>query len=212
MDSIDTPLNDARYITDQLEKILEIGDKDEAFEMMQKNIINRTNPGPGSFYDSPGDDESWSRFPDLLNWKDDPCHMDSPFRGFPIFNGMLNDKNDEMKGLPQAWQKFAAVHYSMPMRIRYENLDPEAEYTLKIRHITSRSEIFAKTVQLTANGEKLEFDTSRMESKNPLFRFALPNRLTAGGSLLLTWSTPRGEPLTCVAEIFLVKRRITASS
>jgi hypothetical protein len=208
MDSIDTPLNETRYITDQLEKILAVDDEKKAFNLMCKSILNRTNPGPGGFYDSLGDPECWYRFPDLKNWQEDPGNAVSPFKSFPIHLHLLDDRLGEMRGIPQAWQKAASVLYEMPMRVRYDNLDPDAEYTLKIKYIAQSSENLAKTVYLQANGEKLEYDTTNMEAKNPLACFALPRRITARGSLVITWATPYGEPTTFVAEIFLTKRQI----
>jgi hypothetical protein len=95
----------------------------------------------------------------------------------------------------------------MPMKVRYDNLDPDAEYTLKIKYIAQSSEILAKTVHLQANGEKLEYDGTNREVRNPLVSFDVPKRVTAGGSLVLTWVTPYGEPTTFVAEVFLTKRK-----
>jgi hypothetical protein len=208
MDSIDTPLNDARYITDRLEKVLETKNRDEAFALLQREILNRTNPGPGGFYDSLGDRESWRRFPEQKAWKDDPGGTETVYKTFPIYNRLLDDKKDDMRGIPQAWQKTAAVLYQTPMKLRYENLDPDAEYTVKIKYIAWRSDILAKTVHLSANGEALEYDVAHMEGRNPTACFDLPQKITAGGTLTLTWVTPYGDPTTSVAEVFLIKRTI----
>jgi hypothetical protein len=207
MDSIDTPLNEARYITDQLEKILTVDDEKKAFNLMRENILNRANPGPGGFYDSLGDPESWHRFPDLKDWQDDPGNTANPFKSFPVHLRLLDDKQDEMRGIPQAWQKTASVLYAVPMKVKYDNLDPDAEYTLKIKYIAHNSEILAKTVNLQANGENLKYNATNMEARRPLVSFDLPKRVTAGGVLVLTWFTPCGEPTTSVAEIFLTKRK-----
>jgi hypothetical protein len=200
MDSIDAPLNDGRYIVGKLEKILTLGCRDEAFVVLENEILNRTNPGPGGFYDSMGDLESWRRFPDLRNYKKDPGVTGIVFRHF-IY--ALNETRDD----PLAWQKSAAVLYDTPMKIQYDDLDPDAEYSLKIKFSGIDYSSLTETVRMSINDENFSFDTYQVRQKNPLICFDLPKRITQRGTVIIILVRPHGGSITAVAEMFLTKRR-----
>jgi hypothetical protein len=206
MDSIDTPLNDIRYLSEVLRQILKIEDDKAAFAVLQKDIINRTNPGPGGFYDSLGDIESWRRFPGRKDWKDDPSNLKTPFRSFPLY--VFDDKRDRMKGIPQSWHNVAAVFYDTPLTVCYEDLDPESSYTLKIKYLV-RGGItgISQTMRCIANGDYTVHDYMEVEMLNQIYVYDLPQSVTAGGKLTLSWTTPPEDKQgTHITELFLVKR------
>ncbi|MDR2078367.1 MAG: hypothetical protein LBP74_01430 [Treponema sp.] len=205
MDSIDTPLNDGRYLADILQKILKVEDEKTAFDMLQKDIINRTNPGPGGFYDSLGDLESWHRFPGRKDWKDDPGNLETPFRSFPGY--LLNDKKDRMKGIPRAWHNVVAVLYDTPLTVCYENLDPESSYTLKIKYLVRGGAAGSfQTIRCMVNDDYTVHDYMEVGIVSPVYSYDLPQSISAGGKLCLSWTSPREDKQgTHIAEIFLRK-------
>ena len=205
MDSIDIPLNDAQYTMNRLRQILETKDTDAAFSILKNEILNRTNPGPGGFYDSAGDPESWHRFVGKKPWKDDPGFNETVFESFSLFSP--NEIKDPAKVIPAAWHNNAAVLYDTPLVARYENLDPESEYTLGIKYIARGGGTGAfQIIRLVANDDFLIHDYMRIETHDPVFYCELPATITARGVLTLTWTTPSAEQGTHIAELFLRKR------
>jgi hypothetical protein len=174
--------------------------------MMQKDIINRTNPGPGGFYDSLGDIESWHRFPGKKDWKDDPSNLETPFRSFTLY--AFDDKKDRMKGIPQAWHNVVAVFYDTPLVVCYENLDPESSYTLKIKYLVRGGATGnSQTIRCIANGNYVVHAYMEVGMLNPAYAYDIPQSITAGGKLSLSWTTPQEDKQGAhIAELFLVKR------
>jgi len=206
MDSIDAPLNDSVYLINRLNKILDTPDAETAFMVLQKEILNRTNPGPGGFYDSMGDPESWKRLEGRKPWKDDPGYTGSPLASFPLFPPEI--MNDPSKGIPVAWHNNAAVLYDTPLIARYEDLDPESDYTLGVKYIARGGGSGAsQIVRLVANNDHQIHDFKRIVTADPTEYFDLPRSLHQKGCLTLTWTTPSAEQGTHIAELFLVKRR-----
>ncbi len=53
MDNIDLPLNDSRWLLSQCAKIAKLQTEHSKLQAIEK-LLNRTNPGPGGFYDNLG--------------------------------------------------------------------------------------------------------------------------------------------------------------
>ena len=59
MDDIDMPLNNYNWLKVQFDLIRKMDDEDSRLEAINE-ILNRTNPGPGGFYDNLGHPSSWA--------------------------------------------------------------------------------------------------------------------------------------------------------
>jgi hypothetical protein len=91
------------------------------------------------------------------------------------------------------------------LEIEYDNLDPTAEYKLKIAY-TGR---FRSNMKLVADGEMIH-NYIRMGTK-PMYEFDLPAKITADGKVRFTWTCGdddkgEGERGSQVAEIWVVKK------
>ena len=205
MDSINIPLNDSHYIIDRLKKILKTADNETANKILQNEILDRTNPGPGGFYDSLGSPEAWHRVSEKKPWAVDPGNTETPFVSFAF--STLDDMKNSPDGIPLAWQNMTAVLYNTPLTVRYENLDPESAYALRIKYIARGGAIGPyQTVRLTANDSYAVHDYMRIETSDPPANFDLPEKTTESGELELTWTTPDEEQGAYIAELFLMKR------
>ena len=91
------------------------------------------------------------------------------------------------------------------LEIEYDNLDPKAEYTLKISY-TGR---FRSNIKLIADGIMIH-NYIRMGTQ-PLFEFPLPKEVNRDGKVTFTWTcgegdAGEGERGSQVAEIWLIKK------
>ena len=173
LDTIDMPLNNRLWIKSQTDL---------------NAIVNRTDPGPGGFYDDLG---TWSGQLRLVR-------NSGTYIGFS-YNAAW----------PVAWWNHAASLYEAPLQIRYTSLDPEARYRLRVVYAGDSQR--AK-IKLAAGDPAIEVHPM-IDKPSPMrpLEFDIPAAATAGGELLLTW---RGEEGlggngrgTTVAEVWLLRRQ-----
>ena len=210
IDNIDIPLNDALWILDQLNSVEKLTSESEKLTAIDK-MLHRTDPGPGGFYDNFGNPAAWKRVVAKKTWAEDPGSLESPRESFGVgLTGVdwvheIVAKGFEGQTTPLAWMNQINTLYDTPLRIEYDNLDPDATYILKIAY-TGR---FRSNMKLAANGILIH-DYIRMGIK-PLFEFPLPREVTAKGKVLFTWTCGdddkgEGERGSQVAEIWLIKK------
>ncbi|MFT4015476.1 MAG: hypothetical protein QM668_00820 [Agriterribacter sp.] len=206
MDNIDMPLNDAPWLNDQLNTFEKITD---ANEMMAKvnEMLHRTDPGPGGFYDHFGSEESRSKVISNKTWAEDPGSLESPRKSYGI--GIIGEEwVDEIKAqgfsgqtTPAAWMTQINTLYDQPLQIKYENLDTTASYKMRITY-TGR---FRSKVKLVANDNIVIHDFLQTGQK-PVYEFDIPHEATAGGKVVFTWNCGEGERGSQVTEIWLMKK------
>jgi hypothetical protein len=210
IDNIDIPLNDAMWILDQLGTIEKLTAEPERLTAIDQ-LLHRTDPGPGGFYDNFGSPSAWKRVKAKKTWAEDPGSLESPRVSFGVgLTGVdwvheIVAKGFSGQTTPLAWMNQINTLYDTPLQMEYNNLDPNATYTLKIAY-TGR---FRSKMRLVANGVLIH-DYIRMGTR-PLFEFPLPQEVTRGGKVLFTWSCGdedkgEGERGSQVAEIWLIKK------
>jgi hypothetical protein len=188
MDGIDEPLNNAAWLRVQFRRIREIADE-PARQQAIDGILNRTNPGPGGFYDSLGTPGGDKRVVSPVPWAEDPGSMKSPRTDFP-YDLELPGYRD----VPLAWRKQKSTIFETPLRIAYENLDPRATYSIRAVYAGE----FTKPSSLVANDAYVIH--RQLHGTRPLVReFPIPAEATASGRLQLVW---RGGG---VAEAWLIR-------
>lgn len=206
MDYINQPLNDAPWLLHQFDRIQKIDSPDQRLTEIQK-ILNRTDPGPGGFYDHLGGPESWYRIVSETPAMADPGSLRSPRIGFTIG---LTDKQWKdtleatgLKGFiaPKAWMKQAKTLYSHPLKVHYDNLDTSASYKIRIAY-TGR---FRARVKLTTEDESLIHDYVKI-GEQPIYEFDIPKNATKSGSVTFVWTAAEGERGSQVAEIWIIKQ------
>jgi hypothetical protein len=188
MDGIDEPLNDAAWLRAEFRRVREIADEPARLAAVDR-IVNRTNPGPGGFYDSLGTAAGERRIVNSVPWAEDPGTLKSPRTDFP-YNLELPGHRD----VPLAWRKQKATIFDTPLRIAYDQLDPQAAYSLRVVYAGE----FTKPSSLVANDAYLIHGP--LHGARPLvLEFPIPPQATAAGHLELAWHGGG------VAEVWLIR-------
>jgi hypothetical protein len=206
VDNIDIPLNDAPYLLDQLTKIEKLGSESERLQKIDQ-LLRRTDPGLGGFYDHFGSPESWHRIVQEISWEKDPGSLQSPRIGFGV--GLVGEEwVDEIKATgfkgqvtPRVWMKQAKTLYDQPLKIAYDELDPQSSYRMKISY-TGR---FRSRMKLTTDDGSVIHDFLQT-GEQPLFEFDVPQKATADGKVTFIWNCGEGERGSQVTEIWLMKK------
>ncbi len=191
LDALDMPLNDRLWYEAEFREILALADEAARVARLHA-IVNWEDPGPGGFYDDLGN--AWKQ-PHLVHqkdWASDPGAVESP-----------QCEVIEVKGREawrHSWLDQGQTLFGTPLRMRYEGLDPQASYTLRVVY-TGR---FRPVMRLEANGTyELHGPMPQPEAPTPL-EFAIPQEATAGGTLELEWQHLSGRGCQ-VAEVWLLR-------
>jgi len=193
LDTADVPLTDAAWLRAEIADAKKL--PDEAARVARLDAaLNRTDPGPGGFYDDFGDPKQQPHLVRTTDWEKDPGFDVSPQTAFTGRGGSS----------PRAWWHFAETHYETPLRAKYDNLDPAAFY--RVRVVYGGQE--GRKVRLTAS-DNHEVHAWLSKQFEPV-EFDIPAAATAGGKLELTW-TPEpgagGPGRGCqVCEVWVLKR------
>ena len=197
LDTVDMPLNDRIWLSGQFANIRKLASEQDRLNVIEA-VLNRTNPGPGGFYDDLG---NLLRQPHLVRGKgyeNDPAHLESSLVGFAI--------RDEWMDMPLAWWRHAEALNDAPLQLRYDSLDPEAQYRVRVVYAGDSPQV---RIELQADGAEVHGLLERPVPFESL-EFDVPQSATGDGGLTLTW---RGEPGrggngrgTQVAEVWLLKK------
>lgn len=191
-DQIDVPLNDRPWLVPQLQGIQELKTDKERLEAIS-TLLNRTNPGPGGFYDDLGDP---ARQPHLVL---DKSFADDPEVRHSVFNGF-----EYRLEAPIAWCRYAQTMYDQPIVMKYKELNKNQKYKMRV---TYAGDNFRVKIQLVADGRMIH---PPMMKPNPhkTLEFDIPQELTADGNLELKFNRDPGvggNGRGCqVAEVWLV--------
>ncbi len=195
LDTIDMPLNNRLWLKTKFAAIRQMPDEAARLSAIGE-IVNWTNPGIGGFYDDLGNS---SKQPHLLNsgkFNQDPGFMETAFSGFAY--------KPEWR---RSWFDSAETAFDTPLQMRYTNLDPTAQYKIRVVYAGTLPQL---KIKLTAN-EKYEIHPLS-EKPNPVkpVEFDVPQAATAAGELNLTWEIEPGRGGNGrgrqVSEIWLIKK------
>lgn len=178
LDLIDRPLNNRRWLSDRFTEIRSLTDEDERLAKID-GILNWTNPGPGGFYDDLGDPANQPHLITGPGAATDPEFRTSARVGFAYQDGRRI-----------SWIRHAESRYDAPLRMRYTDLDPNAQYRLRVVYAGDR---FRTRLRLVAD-EKHEVHGFR-NKPYPLrpVEFAVPHAATDDGELTLQWRQDPGQ-------------------
>jgi hypothetical protein len=193
LDTIDVPLTDAAWLRAEMAAAKKL--PDEAAKVARLGAaLNRTDPGPGGFYDDFGDPRRQPHLDRGPGWEKDPAFDESPQCAFSGRRGAI----------PRAWWHYAETHYETPLRAKYDGLDPSAGYRVRIVYGAQSG----RKVRLTA-GDGHEVHGPLARPFEPV-EFDVPAAVTAGGKLTLTWVPEPGiggPGRGCqVCEVWLLKK------
>jgi hypothetical protein len=194
LDTLDMPLNSRTWLERQFEELRRREQEQERLSGIDA-IVNRTNPGPGGFYDDLGNPQRQPHLVRGAGFEKDPAFLDSALSGFAY----------RPEG-PTSWWTYAESLNDAPLRMRYTALDPSSSYRVRVVYAVESP---APEIRLVAD-EKIEIHPfiKRENPPRPV-EFDIPGPATRDGELNLSWyRTPGlgGNGRGCqVAEVWLIK-------
>ena len=199
LDTLDAPLSDAPWLKKQFAEIRRRPSRVDQIRAIEA-ILERTNPGSGGFYDDLGNLACQPHLVRGLGPTRDPEFRASSLIGF--------DYPDwSAERAPVAWKRWAEALFDAPLELRYPNLDPNAQYKVRVVYAGDSPE---KKIRLAAaeNGEVHPFISKPLPIR-PL-EFDIPLDATREGALTLKWFREPGlggNGRGCqVAEVWLIKK------
>ena len=194
LDTIDVPLNNRVWLEGRFAEVRALKTTAERTKALQ-TLLDRTNPGPGGFYDALGDPAQRPHLVQEPGFAKDPFLARTPFHGFAL--------RDDW---PTAWRRFASTLYDAPLLVHYEGLDPEASYVVRVVYAGDN---FGAKMRLEAEGAEIHPWLTKPNPVRPV-EFDLPRTTTQGGRLTLSWTQEPGRGGNgrgCqVAEVWLVRK------
>ncbi len=191
LDYVDYPLNNRWWLEDEFSSIRQLASEKEKLEHL-RTIYLWENPGHGSFYDDLGNVANSHHVVRGDGLNTDPEMERNPNPGYWWSeNGFSRER--------LSWQ----VTMDWPLAVRYENLDPESGYIVRMTGYGQ-----ALTYM---NGQKIEPVKYGMEI-GEIKEFAVPVEIVKSGQLIVTWKKPNDEEhlnwrqQSRVAEIWLLKQ------
>lgn len=206
LDLIDSPLNNRFWLEKEFYRITALGDEVERLHELDR-LLNWENPGAGGFYDDLGDPDNQPHIVIKNNYAKDPNSFHSAFIGLP---GGYSLEMDRIHHWRTSWKTYMQTIYGVPLELRYENLDSEAEYQVKVTYIEDIE------IKLVAN-ENIPVHDYLMPDFNPEpVVFDIPAKATKDGQLSLKWyidANGDGPGRGCsVAEVWLIKKKKTSAT
>jgi hypothetical protein len=195
LDTIDVPLNNRLWLGKRFAELRRL-DLESARLKGIDEALNWTNPGPGGFYDDLGNP---SRQPHLVRgpgYARDPQFFRSPLTGFSFEPGWR-----------MSWCRFAQSLFDAPLTLRYTDLDPAAQYKVRVVYA---GDSFRPRIKLLANDKVQVHPFIQKEFPVRPVEFDVPKEATRNGELRLLWFQEPGRGGNgrgCqVAEVWLIKK------
>jgi hypothetical protein len=195
LDSVDVPLNDRQWLKRRFAEIRQMPQEADRLQAIDA-IVHWTDPGPGGFYDEPGNP---TRRPHLVigaGFEKDPGFYETVRTGFTTnLSGRIR------------WARHAESLYDAPLKLHYTHLDPDARYRVRIVYAGDSPR---KKIRLVA-GDGIQIHPL-MEKPIPTcpLEFDIPPEATARGELTLTWQAEPGlggNGRGCqVTEVWLIRK------
>ena len=225
LDWLDQPLNDRPWLEQRFEAILALDNQAEQLAQIDA-ILNWENAGPGGFYDDLGTIGKYSHVVSQRSWEEDPSGNHSPRVAFPLYKADAKTiaeqggqtKVDDLafkeevcrvagayKGrqeLRMSWQTQITTLYGTPLKMRYEGLDPDAQYRLKVTYAGR----FRPTMPITVNDEFGIHGPVPQPSPIWPVSYYIPQAATRNGTLDVEWNLVDGRGCM-VSEVWLIKTK-----
>lgn len=176
LDTIDVPLNNRVWLNAQFAEINKLKTEGERLRAIDA-IAQRTDPGPGGFYDDLGNPSQQPHLVRGLGFGKDPAFLASSLVGF-----------GDRDGWPLAWCQNAQSLNDAPLHVHYDGLDRHARY--KVRVVYSGDK-FETTIRLVADGIDVHGFIKKPLPVRPL-EFEVPRAATSDGELTLSWTQEQG--------------------
>jgi hypothetical protein len=205
LDTLDTPVSDVPWMRQQLAAIKGISGPEKQIQAIRE-LLSRTDPGPGGFYDELGNIANRPHLLPGLGSSKDP-----EFRHTPQIAFGYPDKWGA--AAPIAWKRWAGSLYDAAVELRYEGLDPRREYRVRVVYSGPNPRF---KMRLQAN-DRIEIHPYILRTWPPAPQeFAIPKEATVDGTLKLSWTREAGlggNGVGCqIAEVWLIPTAATEPS
>ena len=178
LDTIDRPLNSRAWLEQRFAETRKMPSETDQRAAIDE-ILNWTNPGPGGFYDDLGDPAAQPHLVRGADYAADPAFLYSPHVAFGGFGPYRKS----------FWTQAASLN-DEPLRLRYTDLDPAAQY--KIRAVYGGDSPRQK-IRLVANGSiEIHPFIDKPVPYRPI-EFDIPREATRAGTLNLAWTRQPGQ-------------------
>ncbi len=195
LDTIDVPLNNRQWLKREFSRVRQLGSEAERLKNIDA-VVHWTDPGPGGHYDNLGNPARASHLMPGARYDLDPAFLQSPLTGFA-----------HMPEWRRSWCRHAESLFDAPLKMRYADLDPKAQYKIRIVYAGDN---FRTRLRLVANGTVEIHPLMRKEFPVRPVEFEIPPAATSKGRLDLSWSAEPGRGGNgrgCqVAEVWLIKK------
>jgi len=190
LDYVDYPLNNRWWIEDEFKNIRAMDSEEGRLKRLEE-IRTWENPGDGSFYDVVG---HIGKSPHVVrgeSWNTDPLLIRNPSPGYWWWDNGFSRKR-------LSWQ----VSMDWPIAVRYEHIDPNAEYVVRITgYGDALMRINQERVEATTYGRGI----------GEIKEFPVPRKAAQSGQIVVTWDRPDEAHLNWreqsrITEIWLLKR------
>lgn len=194
-DMIDKPLNNRLWLEPRFAAIRALPREADRLKAI-KEIVNWTDPGPGGYYDDLGDPRNQPHLVRDVTQDFDPENRINPLLGY----------DDSPHDRRMSWFDDAETRFEAPLYMRYDNLDPKAEYKVRAVYAGDKWDTQMKLV-----ADDIEVH-GLIDKPNPIapLEFDIPKEATKDGKLMLAWTQTPGRGSSgrgCqVAEVWLIKK------
>jgi len=196
LDSVDDPVTDRRWIAAEVSRIAALPDEGDRIKALDA-LIHWSDPGPGGFYDEPGNPLHREHLIIGPGFKADPGSMSS------VRTGIEGD--DE--GGRIRWRRYAETLYDTPLHMKYSGLDPQVSYKMRVVYGTDKPEVRIRC--RSSNGVEVHPYLSKPKTPKPM-EFDIPASAYARGNMELVWNREPGfggNGRGCqISEIWIIKK------
>ena len=190
LDFLDAPITNLAWMRAELTRLQALSDPNAVRQGIER-ILKWEDAGPGGYYDDLGDPRRQPHLVRQLTWEQDPGAVRSTQCGFR--RGLTNPR--------MSWVNYAETLYGVPIVMRYEGLDTNAQYVVRAVY-TGR---YSPTMTLTANDRYVVHGPLKQPQEPTVQEWPVPKEATATGTLTLRWDRTEGRGAQ-VSEVWLVRR------
>ncbi|MFD0679894.1 MULTISPECIES: hypothetical protein [unclassified Paenibacillus] len=207
MDAIDFPLNDSRWLSAQNAIIREMDNEQYRLNAIDQ-IVNRTNPGPGGYYDNLGSYKGWQRVDKGKGWENDPGYLESPRMAPGIYLLQTEREIDKSAIPPIASTRHVNTLADTQLTLQYDHLDPGSSYTVKVTYVGDTASELSRDYKVTLSaqaGSALHENVLVKQGECTQIESPIPQEAFADGKLKLTFKRVSGFKRLNVSEIWIIR-------
>ncbi|HEY1601611.1 MAG TPA: hypothetical protein VGG64_18570 [Pirellulales bacterium] len=206
LDTLDYPLSNRSWIMQRLAAARKQPDEPSRLSAIQE-IVDWSNPGPGGFYDDLGNTTRQPHLERGEGFDRDPAFLASSRAGFAGGDAPRDIAPNIAGAWRTSWLDHAESLIDAPLTMRYNDLDPTAEYKLRVVYAGDGLE---KKIRLIADDDiEVHPYISKPRPIRPI-EFDIPRAATRTGTLILRWNREPGRGDNgrgCqVSEAWLIKK------